>query len=298
MSSFFSDHLRRRKYSVQRLRNVYSNLLSIIFINRSQSYDTRQWQEQSPLRRLSKKFTKPRHFFAEGKGSDKQNGDDDPLSGQQPKTEVERNQAVMFYSLAAARSTKQEIQQFMADAAEEGGEDDPDSFDAVQNSARAQEQKVVKLIRSIGEIVVNAVELQQQQAARNGEIDASYLPQDDVFEYFSEKNMLVLFMDIVRAKPLDLSTSKSSASSHIGKKLHGVAWSAKVKAEALHTVSLIVSSLRDPVSLYYVLSQNCVNHLVNSMLPFSQWTDPALDQMLPPYVDLLKVSHVWHFLLK
>jgi hypothetical protein len=94
------------------------------------------------------------------------------------------------------------------------------------------------------------------------------------------KRLCWVFVDIVREKPVG---KKGSAHS-----FHGVVWSPRVKAQVLHTAPLLVSSVRDASALYYLLSGHYVNQLVTNMLPLKQWTDPALDIMLPAYVDLLK----------
>jgi Uncharacterised conserved protein len=136
----------------------------------------------------------------------------------------------------------------------------------VANMTYAQklEEHLVKLIRSIGEVVAY------------GDVAGTSFRSDPIFEYFCEKSMLTLLVEIAKAKP---STNSN---------LHASTWSPMVKAEVLHTVSILVSNAQDGPSLYYLLSNNCVNELITCMTPLRQWTDPALEIMVPFYVGLLK----------
>ncbi|EEC44415.1 predicted protein [Phaeodactylum tricornutum CCAP 1055/1] len=66
--------------------------------------------------------------------------------------------------------------------------------------------------------------------------------------------------------------------------LHGVVWSPLVKTQVLHTVTLLVSGVRDPSALYFILSQNCINALIACILP------PALETTPPLYVGLINLG--------
>ncbi len=99
--------------------------------------------------------------------------------------------------------------------------------------------------------------------------------------------MLGLWVDIVRDKPPTMG-GRSNTALLPNRVYYGVVWSPRVKAHVLHTVSLLISSARDASVLYYLLSQHFINQLITSMLPLKQWTDSALDIMVPAYVDLLK----------
>lgn len=57
-----------------------------------------------------------------------------------------------------------------------------------------------------------------------------------------------------------------------------------VKTQVLHTVTLLVSGVRDPSALYFILSQNCINALIACILPPALETTPAL------YVGLINVK--------
>lgn len=138
------------------------------------------------------------------------------------------------------------------------------------SKARTIEAKVVDIIKEIGEIVAY------------GDQSGASIRSDAVFEYFCEKNMLSLLVDIAKAKPSDLRLGSK------GIKFHEVAFSPRVKAQLLQTISILVSNSQDAPSLYYLLSNNHVNELVIGMLPLRQWTNHALEEMLPLYVELLR----------
>lgn len=152
--------------------------------------------------------------------------------------------------------------------------------------ARSLEASVIGIIRSIGELIVNC---RSRKAS-----SLSSLRDDEAFEFFGEKAMLNLFVSIVQAKP----------GGYQHKSFHGVVWTPAVKAQVIQTVALMISAVRDESALYLMLSQNCVNQLIATILPLTQWTDPALETMLPAYVELLKsltiqlagLPHVYSFL--
>jgi len=155
-----------------------------------------------------------------------------------------------------------------------------DSSVSALHAARRVEKSVVDIIREIGEVVVNGEK--SLSNVKGWASNGSTLVCDPCFEYFCEKNMLSLFVDIAKQNPNNDSKSKISAQ-------QGVVWSPLVKAQVLHTVSLLVASgARNTHSLYYILSQNAINELISCMLPLSLWTDPALEKIVPALVDLLK----------
>lgn len=131
-------------------------------------------------------------------------------------------------------------------------------------SARSMEEELVKLVQCIGEVVAF------------GDEPGTSLRCDPVFEYFCEKQILPLFVDIAKAKPETDSL------------LHGVTWSALVKSQVMQTISVMISNAQDGPSLYYLLSSNYLNDLARSMMPLRQWTDIALETMIPAYVTMLK----------
>jgi protein CLEC16A len=198
-------------------------------------------------------------------------GGGNPQESEDERTLQRRRElAAAFRLVAATRSADKE--------GREGGAVATRDVASVQalKLAHKLERSVEKIIRSIGEVIVNA-EPPAEDAAR----PTMALRSDDAFEYFCEKAILALLVDIVRDKPY--APGKNSASC-----FHGVVWSPAVKAQVFQTVSLLVSGLRDASALYFILSQHCINQLIISVLPLQQWTDPALELMLPAFVDLLK----------
>jgi len=141
--------------------------------------------------------------------------------------------------------------------------------------ARKVEARVVELIRSLGEVVVYG----EQRINYVDKITRTVNSGNEaVFEYFCDKNILSLLVEIVQAKPNTGSQSQYS----------GVVWTALVKAQVLQTISILISNVSDPTSLYYLLSNNYINDVVASVIPLQQWSDDALDEILPVYISFLK----------
>jgi hypothetical protein len=191
-----------------------------------------------------------------------------------PKSE-KRDLAAAFRILAATRSPDKEGDNFGAAAVRD------DASVSAFSAAKAIEMRVVELIRTIGEIVVN-MEQPQTPASRSSGRSTPHVRSDPVFEYFCEKSILSLFVDIAKEVRQGSETRWAESS------FHGVVWSPLVKAQVFQTASLIISDVRNHSVLYYLLSHNYVNELIECMLPLQQWTDPALSKMMPAYVDLLK----------
>jgi hypothetical protein len=200
---------------------------------------------------------------------------DSPRKSIVKKEKEMRDLAAAFRILAATRSADKEGFNFGAAAIRD------DASVTAMSTARSIESKVVELIRSIGEVVVNA-EQPQGNSSRSGSV--SHTRTDPVFEYFCEKSILTLLVDIAKEKRYNNSRSSPTGRSYF----HGVVWSPLVKAQVLRTVSVLISDVRNHPVLYYLLSNNSVNELIQCMLPLQQWTDPALEKMMPAYVELLK----------
>lgn len=202
----------------------------------------------------------------------------------------------------------------------------------IDKKARDMESNVVELIRSIGEIVIygekkhyhtNVVSLSSQRPPHDTSTHSTNdddhdddtlgsgsktneIVHQEVFEYFCEKNMLALLVDLLLAKP---STSIIHRRQYHCGDLHchchhqhhrrhdailahssytGVTWTAPVKAQILQTISIFVSNVSDTKSLYYLLSNNYINRIITNMVPLEQWSDMALDEILPIYISFLK----------
>ena len=193
--------------------------------------------------------------------------------------------ATAFRMLAATKSPDKEGENYGAVAIRE------DSSVCGMQRAKALESRVVELIRQIGEIVAFAGN--DGLAAHGGKKKDNSLPvrTDPVFEYFCEKCMLSLFVDIakeVRRGKNDPHTLATVSKVPSSLSVRGVVWSASVKAQVYQTVSLLISDTCNKSVTYYLLSNNYVNELINCIFPLQQWTEPALAKMLPAYVDLLK----------
>jgi protein CLEC16A len=237
---------RPKKYSIEQLRRLYGDLLRLLDMDNRNDV---LWELRHQEAETSPRFSLGRKAF---------------LFQEQPvamkKTEQRRKDlASAFLALAASRSGRQNSQAVLRDEA---------TVAALQ-MAKSLETSVIDLIRSIGEVVVNA----EGSGGMHG------LRSDPAFEYFCEKAILALLVEIVGETPSGCEKPTS---------FHGVVWSPLVKAQVFQTTALLVAGVRDSSALYYLLSQNCMNQLVSAMLPLSQWTDPALEIMLPPYVDMVK----------
>jgi protein CLEC16A len=142
------------------------------------------------------------------------------------------------------------------------------------------EAALVETVRDIGVLLV---ESQPKRSA------PSSLRGDPAFEYFCEAALLPVLVDIASDKPVAAAEPNDPLNvSSRDTRFHQVVWSPAVKAQVLETASLLVSSLRDKSALYFVLSQNSVNHLVSFALPLQQWTEQASRRLIPAYVDFLK----------
>ena len=132
---------------------------------------------------------------------------------------------------------------------------------AVLAAARAKESKVVDIICQIGETITHACD-------------------DEVWAYFCDKNILSLLVDITKA------TSPEESGDSV---FCGVAFSPKVKAQVLQTLTAILSNADgDDTSLYFLLSSNHINETVSFFVPLHQWTLHALEEMLPHFCILLR----------
>jgi len=162
--------------------------------------------------------------------------------------------------------------------------------------ARRDESRVIELLRSIGEIVVYGEQktkgsVESRNNNRRDRSGKNLNDHDAVFEYFCDKNIISLFVDISKAKPScdeDLVEYDSNTRCSRGIPYSGVVWTALVKSQVYQTVSILVSNVQDPKSLYYLLSNNYINELVSSVVPLNQWKGSALTELLPVYISFLK----------
>jgi hypothetical protein len=251
---------RRKKYSVERLRYLHADLLHQIDIANEDLGRQGAQEDIFPSTKASRfSLAWSLNLLRESQSS--------PLEQDHRAAQRKRDLSAAFRLLAATRSADKEGRNGGAVATRD------DASATALALARNLESSVLDLIRGIGEVIVNSEQTSSTKSS---------LRSDAAFEYFCEKSILSLFVDIVKAKHSNLSQTRSESC------FYGVVWSPAVKAQVLHTVSVLVSGVRDPSALYYLLSQHCINTLVACMLPLTQWTDPAMEKMLPAYVDLLK----------
>eukprot|EP00934_Nitzschia_sp_Nitz4_P008275 Nitzschia sp. Nitz4//scaffold114_size70088//65007//68345//NITZ4_005991-RA/size70088-augustus-gene-0.7-mRNA-1//1//CDS//3329533465//8265//frame0 len=194
----------------------------------------------------------------------------------------QREIAAAFRMLAATRSPDKEGGNLGAMALRE------DSHVAALASAQAIQARVVELVKTIGVIVTESDETGNGMGVvpATASSSTSSVRGDAVFEYFCEKSILSLLVDIAKEKRQASKEGRQWGTTE--SYYHGVVWSAEVKGQVFATVAQMVAECRNRSALYYLLSHNYINDLIQFMLPLQQWTDQALSKMVPPYVDMLK----------
>lgn len=139
--------------------------------------------------------------------------------------------------------------------------------ESASRMARRFEDKVIKLISEVGDVVTCSEVPKESTRAE--------LRDDETFAFFCEKAMLTTLAGVFTSDP----TTQGPYS--------GVAWSPRVKAQVLQTVGDLVGEAKES-ALYYLLSQHCVSYLLVHLLPLDKWTTPALEVLTPPYAALLR----------
>ena len=137
---------------------------------------------------------------------------------------------------------------------------------------------------------------QQRTTAHKNNRDSQHeLRDDEVFEYFCEHDILGLWVEIIQAKPNqnnsvgnNVSNIKNNTTNNNTNKFYGVVWSPRVKAQIFVTLQHMIHHATDACTLHYLFSNHAISKLLNSMLPLTQWTEQALEIMLPPFCDLLQ----------
>lgn len=271
--SWFHRSDPQRKYSAERLQNLYAELLRTIDINNDDLLPRGEIEQGLGTNHSLSAFFSvvPRRYIQYDRSGN--------CAEDQSIVLLKQDLAAAFHLMAATRSC---VNRTTTTAAT--------TNTALRNETTAQafklahriENRVVSIIREIGEVVVNS-EHPKQNTTRKG------LRDDEIFAYFCEKAILALFVVICKDKPATNSSSTSGETNCQGHScFHGVVWSAKVKAQIFQSIGLLVSGARNPSTLYFYLSQNCINELILSILPINQWTDPATEILLPAISNLLK----------
>ena len=141
--------------------------------------------------------------------------------------------------------------------------EDDISLDAAIRRAKVIEGRLIECIRKICEMCVYGEQF---------DFNCNFL-----FEYFCDKNMLMLLVELFA---FDSSPQQN--------RFESVVCSSLVKSQILQSLSMMINNVQDPTSIYYLLSNNYLNHLIQSFHPLDRFTSSALDEIVPMYVSLLK----------
>jgi hypothetical protein len=190
---------------------------------------------------------------------------------------------------AYAPTTPQE-QDLLLSASEELAHRHPEKTEAIAKGlelAKTCEERVCDGLWRVGELICLCEKMKNK-----GEPDSSDDDDDNieaaeaVFAYFCEKNILPMFIDAILCRPPPLSSSSTFDSSP--SPFSGCTWTSSVKAQILQIIAMLLVNTTSPLSLTYLLSNNYMNELVMGMLPLDQWKKEALEELIPPYVTLLR----------
>ena len=250
--SFLANRRRRKSfYSVDKLRILYADLIQHIDVENESLGRRAIDEDEFNFHRKSMRFALRRKLIPESPSSlseiEETRDNVNDILGKETMSLL-----TAFRALAATKSPDKEGDNLGAISYR-----DDDNVAALACAKRI-EVRVATIIRDIGDIVVNT------------DITASHVRGDSVFEYFCEKSMLSLLVDIAKEKK-QKNDSKLADSS-----CHGVVWTPLVKAQCYQTTSLLLSDVRNNSVVYYLLSHNYMNDLITCMLPIQQWTGKAV----------------------
>ena len=279
----------QKRYSVERLRSLYTRLLRCIDINTDDlcprgmeddiDVQNSHWGWDTMLSSYMTLF-QPQQIRAVGQNM---RHDNEKVRSDKRKEELDR----AFRAIAALNHTTVSSKMHDGNDASVIQEEEEEVSEHALRTAHKMEMIAVQIIHDIGDIVIHA-------ERPSSEIDTE-LRSDDVFAYFCEKAILSMMVEIMMDQPVPSTTTKHNLTDDPAPQpvttnsFNGVAWSPKVKAQILLTVTLLLSRVRDRSAVYYLLSQHCMNQLIVHLLPLSQWTESALQIMVYPYIDLLKI---------
>ena len=83
-----------------------------------------------------------------------------------------------------------------------------------------------------------------------------------MFDYFCEKNCLALLVDLITGRAITPQTSDASAAEPTAYLPPGA-----VAVQVIQTISLLVSNVKENTSLFYILSNNYINEVIE----FEPW---------------------------
>ena len=246
--SFLANRRRRKSfYSVDKLRILYADLIQHIDVENESLGRRAIDEDEFNFHRKSMRFALRRKLIPESPSSlseiEETRDNVNDILGKETMSLL-----TAFRALAATKSPDKEGDNLGAISYR-----DDDNVAALACAKRI-EVRVATIIRDIGDIVVNT------------DITASHVRGDSVFEYFCEKSMLSLLVDIAKEKKQKTDSKLADSS------CHGVVWTPLVKAQCYQTTSLLLSDVRNNSVVYYLLSHNYMNDLITCMLPIKQWT--------------------------
>lgn len=95
-----------------------------------------------------------------------------------------------------------------------------------------------------------------------------------------------MFIDAILCRPPPLSSYSTVDSSPCP--FSSATWTAMVKSQILQVIAMLLFNTASPLFLTYLLSNNYMNELIMGIIPLDQWKEEALEEILPPYVTLLR----------
>ena len=156
-------------------------------------------------------------------------------------------------------------------------------------TAKNVETKVCHGLKRLGELMsycerLKGEEVRRQDREENVELESA----EAVFAYFSEKNILPMLVDSVLSHPPLLDETDKIECDASASPFSGVTWTASTKSVTILCISMILFNTRSLDSMTYLLSNNYLNELIMGLLPLSQFTEEGLEELLPPFVTLIR----------
>jgi hypothetical protein len=127
------------------------------------------------------------------------------------------------------------------------------------------EESVVETLRRLSELVVYGDQNDDDLLSSSGSPDPSLdEPTQGLFEFFCEKNCLMLLVDVVTGRAL--SNTEPSSQLYLPP--------VSVSLQTIQTISIIILNVKRPTSLYYLLSNNYINELID--FPLTKYQTASL----------------------
>ena len=156
-------------------------------------------------------------------------------------------------------------------------------------TAKNVEAKVCHGLKRLGELLSYCERLKGEKVRRQDEEENVDLESAEaVFSYFQEKNILPMLVDSVLTHPPLLDDTDKIECDASTSPFSGVTWTAATKSVTILTISMILFNTTSLTSMTYLLSNNYLNELIMGLLPLSQFTEEGLEELLPPFVTLIR----------